>query len=73
MEEVALIAIVASPDLDIYAPATALGFYDVVPGGAHCGFVVFPASPEVCVWLNLDASCVAAQQYAAINPIKGFC
>jgi hypothetical protein len=30
-------------------------------------------SERAAVWLNRDASCVAAQQYAAINPIKGFC
>ena len=54
------------------APATALGFFNVIPPGAHCGFIVLPAAPKVFS-SGWDASCVAAQQYAAINPIKGFC
>jgi hypothetical protein len=58
----------ASPDFDVHSPATALGFLHVVSGGAHCGFIVLPASPKVRVGLNWDAWCVAAQQYAAINP-----
>jgi hypothetical protein len=48
-------------------------FFDVVSSGAHPGLIVLPASSEVCVGLNWDTACVAAQQYAAINPIEGFC